>query len=287
MDNFKYSGFEVNNAEKEAKLKELILEIKKFIDENKIENLLITGGTALKLSYGIIDRFSEDIDLLIPYEELDKVVYNPSKQACKRLNQKIYNYLKTMHEKKILSSCLLASKEEGESFYKKLKVIYQGYNFDIDISTKMVKHKDGIETVLLSDQLNQFPTTTIDYIFSNKVLGFVNFIYKGEDKGNNQELKRKYRHLYDLVLIWKKYNKDISKFLKDFHFYLSNEESDISLNQVINVLNSIIENSEYHRDNISKYLEAEIINDETWPSSNDIKEIVKSIIEVILDNINI
>lgn len=72
-----------------------------FLEElNKIApNLLFKGGTSLSKCYGVINRFSEDIDLTLEQEQITsgqrKRVKNAIVDVCDRLNLKLLNNYKT------------------------------------------------------------------------------------------------------------------------------------------------------------------------------------------------
>jgi len=79
----------------------VIIALKAIFSTEVAEHLVFKGGTSLSKAWGIIERFSEDIDLAIDRSffefegELTRTqVKNLRKASCKYINEKFYVYLK-------------------------------------------------------------------------------------------------------------------------------------------------------------------------------------------------
>lgn len=75
---------------KDHELSLLFRDFNKWIANNNFNNVALSGGTALSKGYKIIQRLSEDIDLII---FIDK---NNSKTKCKKIKKEIEKYSATI-----------------------------------------------------------------------------------------------------------------------------------------------------------------------------------------------
>ena len=101
---------------------------KLFIDKKLGEILMFKGGTSLSKIYGLIERYSEDIDLILDWDLLTKE--NPNKPRTKTQQSK---YNKSINEKAkvYINDELLPKVSEILTPYCNCKMKEDGYSIDI------------------------------------------------------------------------------------------------------------------------------------------------------------
>jgi len=101
---------------------------KLFIDKKLGEILMFKGGTSLSKIYGLIERYSEDIDLILDWDLLTKE--NPNKPRTKTQQSK---YSKSINEKAkvYINDELLPKISEILTPYCNCKMKEDGYSIDI------------------------------------------------------------------------------------------------------------------------------------------------------------
>ncbi|MCZ4318408.1 nucleotidyl transferase AbiEii/AbiGii toxin family protein [Aequorivita viscosa] len=202
-----------------------------FTDANSIDIAVFKGGTSLSKCFGIIDRFSEDIDLVVIKEE------DETDNSLKRKLKKVTNVVGTVMT--VIPNHPLENKRG-----KIRKVVY-GYDKvgvkgtygqvrdQIVLEVSSLGNSHPSEKVEIHSMITQFIATTnnpdlikeyqlepfkvnviiIERTFCEKIISLVRFSYT---ENPLEDLANKVRHTYDLHQLLQA--KRISAFLKSDDF---------------------------------------------------------------------
>lgn len=219
----------INKISKEKGISEAIIEKDYFVSlilkeiEKENKNIVFKGGTSLSKCFGLINRFSEDIDISCERKL--------SQGEIKSINHGIANIVKRLgfsleNEKEILSGMA----------YNKFEIKYPSL-----YKSNGLKQNVIIETVF---SINAYPTETrfasniiYDYLKNNNVLEdgsfdeilpfeiktqsvnrtFVDKVFALCDYYLNNEIDEHSRHLYDIYKMFDciKFNNEFNSFIEE------------------------------------------------------------------------
>ncbi len=182
---------------------------------------MFKGGTSLSKCYGIIDRFSEDVDLAVQFNS-DKVTQGERKKLKKQLLE-IVSLLGMF----ILNEADIRSRRDHNEYYIKYDnifeaseemvpniivetiVAYRPYPCDImKVSNYITKYLEQTKRI---DLVKKFDMTPFDFKIQTVERTFIDKIFAICDYHLSQKYHRYSRHLYDIHMIWtsNKMNREI------------------------------------------------------------------------------
>ena len=182
-----------------------------FSGETK-EYCVFKGGTALSNCYGIIERFSEDIDLVIMKTGEESA--NQLKNRLKKVSQILEKHLPEVAVNNITQKMGMNRKtahtysKEFQGNYGQIRDViiveaswlgyyepYEQKNVRTFISEMMLRN--GQENLIEEFQLQEFPVNVLkpERTFCEKIMSLVRFSYSEDYIA---DLKSKIRHTYDL-----------------------------------------------------------------------------------------
>jgi predicted nucleotidyltransferase component of viral defense system len=202
-----------------------------FTDANSIDITVFKGGTSLSKCFGIIDRFSEDIDLVVIKEE------DETDNSLKRKLKKVTNVVGTVMT--VIPNHPLENKRgtirKMVYGYDKVGVkgTYGQVRDQIVLEVSSLGNSHPSEKVEIHSMITQFIATTnnpdlikeyqlepfkvnvisIERTFCEKIISLVRFSYT---ENPLEDLANKVRHTYDLHQLLQE--KRISTFLKSDDF---------------------------------------------------------------------
>lgn len=178
----------------------------KYVNK-KIDGLLFKGGTSLSKCYGLIDRFSEDIDLT-----LDNEHYSQSKkrkankdiiEVCDELGLFLKNREKAENHSHSSYNAYFIEYPKlfpSNDIYSELKIemvfIQKAYPYiEGKANSYIGKYLEikGFEGIINRYELHSFPIKlqTLERTFVDKVFAICDYYLRGETKRNS-------RHIYDI-----------------------------------------------------------------------------------------
>ncbi|MGN5653915.1 nucleotidyl transferase AbiEii/AbiGii toxin family protein [Bacillus sp. Brlt_9] len=187
--------------------------LKKIID--RIPHIVFKGGTSLSKCFGVIHRFSEDIDITYSEEK------TPNRKEKKKLKEEIIEAIKDagltlLNGDKIMSGHDLikyevdyesATEGYGEELRGHLLVEtsarYLPFPCDDQLASNYIAEYFAMNErfdVIKEYELEPYPVKVqgVERTFIDKVFAIADYVEK-------QETNRNSRHLYDLHMIWNEY----------------------------------------------------------------------------------
>ena len=212
-----------------------------IFNSKQSDQAVFKGGTALSKCYKLIERFSEDIDIVIlkDHKETDNQLKTKLKSICRiveavlpeveiqGLTNKKGNIRKTVHsyaksfkgffgqvkDHVVLEVTWLGSSDPNQ------QMALSSY-----VSDQMISMKQ--DEIIEKYNMQPFPIQVLDKtrIFCEKIMSLVRFSQQGKDPYS--DLANKIRHIYDIHIMLK--NKEISSFYngKEFSKMLNKVGSD-------------------------------------------------------------
>lgn len=206
--------------------------LKKLSQSEYKENIVFKGGTSLSKAYGIIERFSEDIDLQLlnfaggdskkkkfikSIEEfitqgLEGMPNHPRESKSGNIRKTIYNYDK---------------KTKDEEFYQGSKEIVLEINSmstpepyeskEIEPYIAEYLRESSNENFINEFELHKFKINVLDKrrTFVEKIFAVLDFSFEENYIGT---LSNKIRHIYDLNMLYN--DKEVQQFFESDDFYL-------------------------------------------------------------------
>ncbi len=222
-----YTGLEAMYIEKDYWV---TLALKELFSSPLAEKLVFKGGTSLSKCYNVIQRFSEDIDLvLLDVEPLSR---NKKKELIKKVSKKIAHILPEIQIEGLTHKTgqIRKTAHQYQKHFTKndnqtrdilvLEVNWLGnpepFN-EIKVSSYIYDMMNQAEqTALIEEyQMQPFSVKVIDIrrTFCEKIMSLVRFSYK---ETAIEDLKKKIRHTYDLHQLMQQSN--IKQFLYSDNF---------------------------------------------------------------------
>ncbi len=202
-----------------------------FTDKNTKDITVFKGGTSLSKCYGIIDRFSEDIDLVVIQDEDESgnLLKNKLKTVTEAVKQPLI-YVPGHHlENKVgkIRKLIYEYEKVGvKGSYGQIRdqIILDVSSLGNSCASKKVKIQTMIVEFIAATnntdlirfyELEPFEVTalSIDRTFCEKIISLIRFSYT---ENPLEELANKVRHTYDLHQLLKQSR--ISSFLKSDDF---------------------------------------------------------------------
>lgn len=197
--------------------------LKRLFQDNPY--LIFKGGTSLSKCYDAIERFSEDIDLVLNFEE--EVTPTKKRKLLKKIKKNIITTGENLNFEHLTSNTVQSKKDfnqyqfgfhyvserpPGTQMLENIIVetikVYESFPCEnIEASNYITKYLENNNEIELIDQYNLKPfivkTQTIERTFIDKIFAICD--YQLEDKAY-----RNSRHLYDIHMIYKsgKINKE-------------------------------------------------------------------------------
>ena len=186
--------------------------LKQIFSEETKEYCVFKGGTALSKCYGIVERFSEDIDLVIMKTGEESA--NQLKNRLKKVSQILEKHLPEVAVTNITQKMGMNRKtahtysKEFQGNYGQIRDViiveaswlgyyepYEHKNVRTFISEMMLRN--GQENLIEEFQLQEFPVNVLkpERTFCEKIMSLVRFSYSEDYIA---DLKSKIRHTYDL-----------------------------------------------------------------------------------------
>lgn len=186
--------------------------LKQIFSEETKEYCVFKGGTALSKCYGIVERFSEDIDLVIMKTGEESA--NQLKNRLKKVSQILEKHLPEVAVNNITQKMGMNRKtahtysKEFQGNYGQIRDViiveaswlgyyepYEQKNVRTFISEMMLRN--GQENLIEELQLQEFPVNVLkpERTFCEKIMSLVRFSYSEDYIA---DLKSKIRHTYDL-----------------------------------------------------------------------------------------
>jgi hypothetical protein len=186
--------------------------LKQIFSEETKEYCVFKGGTALSKCYGIVERFSEDIDLVIMKTGEESA--NQLKNRLKKVSQILEKHLPEVAVTNITQKMGMNRKtahtysKEFQGNYGQIRDViiveaswlgyyepYEQKNVRTFISEMMLRN--GQENLIEEFQLQEFPVNVLkpERTFCEKIMSLVRFSYSEDYIA---DLKSKIRHTYDL-----------------------------------------------------------------------------------------
>lgn len=224
-NHFNFTPFQI---EKDYFVSLLLREISK-----DYPNIIFKGGTSLSKCYDVINRFSEDIDLTIKFE--DSLSKNQRAKEQEKLRKIIYECGKKLDFTLLNTAEELPRSRREFNFYKfafsKLTTNYQhsGTLEHILVETIITYEPFPFEELLVSNYITKFlkeigeveiieqfellpflvKTQTIERTFIDKIFAICDYFLEGKSS-------RYSRHLYDIHMIYQHGNVHRDKILSLF-----------------------------------------------------------------------
>lgn len=204
--------------------------LKQIFNSETKEYCVFKGGTALSKCYGIVERFSEDIDLVIMKTGEESA--NQLKNRLKKVSQILEKYLPEVTVTNITQKMGMNRKtahtysKEFQGNYGQIRDViiveaswlgyyepYEQKNVQTFISEMMVRN--GQENLIEEYELQQFPVNVLkpERTLCEKIMSLVRFSYSDD---YISDLKSKIRHTYDLHQMLQQ--KEISEFFESDDF---------------------------------------------------------------------
>lgn len=204
--------------------------LKQIFSEETKEYCVFKGGTALSKCYGIIERFSEDIDLVIM--KTGDETANQLKTRLKKVSQILEKHLPEVAVTNITQKMGMNRKtahtysKEFQGNYGQIRDViiveasWLGYfepfekkNIKTFISEMMLRN--GQESLIKEYELEEFPVNVLkpERTLCEKIMSLVRFSYSEDYIA---DLKSKIRHTYDIHQLLQL--KDISEFFNSDEF---------------------------------------------------------------------
>ena len=186
--------------------------LKQIFSEETKEYCVFKGGTALSKCYGIVERFSEDIDLVIMKTGEESA--NQLKNRLKKVSQILEKHLPEVAVTNITQKMGMNRKtahtysKEFQGNYGQIRDViiveaswlgyyepYEQKNVRTFISEMMLRNRQ--ENLIEEYGLQEFPVNVLklERTFCEKIMSLVRFSYSEDYIG---DLKSKIRHTYDL-----------------------------------------------------------------------------------------
>ena len=186
--------------------------LKQIFSEETKEYCVFKGGTALSKCYGIVERFSEDIDLVIMKTGEESA--NQLKNRLKKVSQILEKHLPEVAVTNITQKMGMNRKtahtysKEFQGNYGQIRDViiveaswlgyyepYEQKKVHTFISEMMLR--SGQENLIEEYGLQEFPVNVLklERTFCEKIMSLVRFSYSEDYIG---DLKSKIRHTYDL-----------------------------------------------------------------------------------------
>lgn len=186
--------------------------LKQIFSEETKEYCVFKGGTALSKCYGIVERFSEDIDLVIMKTGEESA--NQLKNRLKKVSQILEKYLPEVSVSNITQKMGMNRKtahtysKEFQGNYGQIRDViiveaswlgyyepYEQKNVRTFISEMVLRN--GQENLIEEYGLQEFPVNVLkpDRTLCEKIMSLVRFSYSEDYIA---DLKSKIRHTYDL-----------------------------------------------------------------------------------------
>ena len=186
--------------------------LKQIFSEETKEYCVFKGGTALSKCYGIVERFSEDMDLVIMKTGEESA--NQLKNRLKKVSQILEKHLPEVAVNNITQKMGMNRKtahtysKEFQGNYGQIRDViiveaswlgyyepYEQKNVRTFISEMMLRN--GQENLIEEFQLQEFPVNVLkpERTFCEKIMSLVRFSYSEDYIA---DLKSKIRHTYDL-----------------------------------------------------------------------------------------
>jgi predicted nucleotidyltransferase component of viral defense system len=263
------------------------------------DKIIFKGGTSLSKAYGIIQRFSEDIDLqLIGFKGSDSQKKKLMKQIEKALTIEL-TYLKGHPResksgnirKTIYSYDKISEKDDFFQASKELILEINGMSIPEPWESKKIKSYIAeylIETGHL-DAVKEFELEDFNVNVLNKKRTFVEKIFAILDFSFEDDYQRvlsnKIRHIYDISKLYN--DKDIKEFLNSSYFFEIANRVVVENDFFGQRKNRIYRDSRFYREDILKTIE-KTYNDDfskfvfgVLPEFNKIKEDILIVLEKI------
>lgn len=204
--------------------------LKQIFSEVTKEYCVFKGGTALSKCYGIVERFSEDIDLVIMKTGYESA--NQLKNRLKKVSQILEKHLPEVAVTNITQKMGMNRKtahtysKEFQGNYGQIRDVivveaswlgyyepYEQKNVRAFISEMMLRN--GQENLIVEYGLQEFPVNVLkpERTFCEKIMSLVRFSYS---ENYIADLKSKIRHTYDLHQMLQE--KEISEFFESHDF---------------------------------------------------------------------
>lgn len=228
-----------------------VVEIIKILSTFESENLHIefSGGTSLSKGFGIINRFSEDIDFMIQAtDEVNKKFYrNIRKDIFSAINKNDFFYISEEPE-----DLIIRDESKFFSFYVNYPILFEKQysrpQVKIEISAKPIKLDPEKRSIVfwVNEYLHKDEKVNINCISPLETAAnkFSAFLWRVDCKNRNSDDK-KYndptiiRHLYDLFALRNVINSNKQRFFElIFKIYEAdkkrgNKENNLSLKEFV------------------------------------------------------
>ena len=205
--------------------------LKNLSKSEYLENIVFKGGTSLSKAYGLIERFSEDIDLqLVNFEGGD----SKKKNFIKKIETEISTGLKKLenHPRESKSGNIRKTIYSYERLVKENDFFQGSHELVLEInsmSTPEPYEKRDIKTYISEFleknnkeyikeyELESFTVNVLDKrrTFVEKIFAVMDFSF---ELNYIEELSNKIRHIYDLYILFK--DKEVNDFFNSDEFYL-------------------------------------------------------------------
>lgn len=204
--------------------------LKNLSESEYLENIVFKGGTSLSKAYGLIERFSEDIDLqLINFEGGDSKKKNfikkieskiseglnlldnhPRESKSGNIRKTIYSYKKLIEESNFFQGSqelvLEINSMSTPEPYEKREIRTYISEFLEKTNKEYIKEFD----------LESFYVNVLDKkrTFVEKIFAVMDFSF---ESNYIEELSNKIRHIYDLYILFN--DKEVNEFFNSNEFY--------------------------------------------------------------------
>lgn len=204
--------------------------LKNLSESEYLENIVFKGGTSLSKAYGLIERFSEDIDLqLINFEGGDSKKKNfikkiesiiseglnlldnhPRESKSGNIRKTIYSYKKLIEESNFFQGSqelvLEINSMSTPEPYEKREIRTYISEFLEKTNKEYIKEFD----------LESFYVNVLDKkrTFVEKIFAVMDFSF---EPNYIEELSNKIRHIYDLYILFN--DKEVNEFFNSNEFY--------------------------------------------------------------------
>ena len=194
------------------------------------KEIVFKGGTALSKCYDVIERFSEDIDLIVLKSDGQSDHY--LKKKLKEITTAVSNLLPEIEEKDITHRVGMVRKT-AHTYPKSFKGEFGQIRDTIIVEATRLGYHEPYETKVVSSYIYEmmvntkqtkiaeqygllpFNVLTLDIkrTFCEKIMSLVRFSYT---ENAIEDLNNKIRHTYDIHQLLK--NEDVLKFFSSGHF---------------------------------------------------------------------
>ena len=212
-------GLQVNNIEKDFWLTLVLAAI--FAFPGASEKFVFCGGSSLSKSYGLIQRFSEDIDLAIKSQTLGFGENLSRRQINKKLRQasfdfvngELYNFLREELSSlpcqvKVIDAATPTLKVDYETLFTAKN--YNPPSIKIEAEGRFISHP--AETKIVTTPVD--PSVVVDapsLLPASTIIQKVFLLHEGLNKFPDKfKTQRTSRHLYDIVEVWSKCGSEVT-----------------------------------------------------------------------------